>query len=191
MRIPGLPVVFAVLPLLLTVPATADDVIDQVSEGLNAYANKDYSTAIAALEAATALLRQARSEIWKAYLPAAPPGWTAEETETGAGTLGMGSSASRRYVRDGEHVEISLMTDSPIMQGLAALIANPMIASAAGKTVVVGGRRVNYIRSDNSYMTMVADRVLVRVQGSDGVTEDILRQFFGLIRVADIEKAAR
>lgn len=181
----------AALPLVLAAPARADDVTDQVNEGLSAYARKDYATAITALEAATALLRQARSEIWKAYLPAPPPGWTAEQTEAGAGTLGMGSSASRKYLRDGEDVEISLMTDSPVMQGLASVIANPMIAAAAGKTLVIGGRRVNYIRSDNSYMTLVADRVLVRVQGSSGVSEETLRQFLGLLSFPDIEKAAR
>ncbi len=162
-----------------------------MNEGLAAYARKDYATAIAAFDAATALLRQARSEIWKQYLPAAPAGWTAEDPDAGAGALGMGSSASRKYVRDGDSVEISLMTDSPIMQGLAAVIANPMIAAAAGKTVVIGGRRMNYIRDDNSFITMVADRVLVRVQGSGGVSEDTLRQFLALLSFPDIEKAAR
>jgi hypothetical protein len=191
MHIPRLLAVCAVLPVVLAAPTRADDVVDQVNEGLTAYAKKDYATAITALEAATALLREARSEIWKTYLPPAPPGWTAVETEAGAGTLGMGSSASRKYVRDGENVEISLMTDSPIMQGLASVISNPMIAAAAGKTVVVGGRRINYIRPDNSYLAMVADRVLVRVKGSGGVPEETLRQFLGLVRFAEIEKAAR
>ena len=104
---------------------------------------------------------------------------------------GMGSSASRKYSRDNDSVEVSLMTDSPIMQGLAAVIGNPMVAAAAGKTLVIGGRRVNYIRDDNSYITMVGDRVLVRVQGSSGVTEDTLKKFMGLLSFADIEKAAR
>ena len=180
----------AIVPLT-ALPARADDVTDQVNEGLAAYARKDYQTAIVALEAATALLRQSQSEVWKAYLPPAPPGWTAEAIEAGAGTLGMGSSASRKYVHDGESVEISLMTDSPLIQGLSAVIANPMIAAAAGKTVVIGGRRMNFIKSDNSFVVMVADRVLVRVQGSSGVSEDALRAFLALLSFPDIEKAAR
>jgi hypothetical protein len=179
------------LPLLLATPALADDVTDQVNEGLAAYARKDYAAAITALEAATALLRQARSEVWKVYLPPAPPGWTIDNTTVGAGTLGIGTSASRKYVQDGQSVEISLMTDSPVMQGLAAVIANPMIAAAAGKTVIIGGRRMNYITVDNSLVAMVGDRVLVRVQGSSGVSEDALRAFVALLPFADIEKAAR
>ena len=191
MRAKLLPAACAALLLCFGSPVRADDVTDQVNEGLTAYAKKDYATALAALEAATALLRQARSEIWKQYLPAAPSGWTAEDGDVGAGMLGMGSNASRKYTRDNDSVEVSLMTDSPIMQGLAAVIGNPMVAAAAGKTLVIGGRRVNYIRDDNSYITMVGDRVLVRVQGSSGVTEDTLKKFMGLLSFADIEKAAR
>ncbi len=191
MRANLLPVLCAAVLLCATSPVRADDVTDQVNEGLTAYAKKDYATAIAALEAATALLRQARSEIWKQYLPAAPAGWKAEDSDVSSGMLGMGSNASRKYTRDNDGVEVSLMTDSPIMQGLAAVIGNPMVAAAAGKTLVIGGRRVNYVRDDNSYITMVGDRVLVRVQGSSGVTEDTLKKFMGLLSFADIEKAAR
>ena len=191
MRVRCLLAVCMVVPVLLGSPARADDVTNQVNEGLAAYAKKDYETAITALEAATVLLRQVRSEIWKAFLPQAPPGWKVEASDTGAGTFGIGSSVSRKYARDNESVEISLTTDSPIMQGLAAIISNPMIASAAGKTLVIGGRRMNYIKSDNSFVTMVADRVLVRVQGSSGVSEDALRAFLALLSFPDIEKAAR
>lgn len=191
MRARFLPAAGVAMLLCLVAPVRADDITDQVNEGLTAYAKKDYATAITALEAATALLRQARSEIWSHYLPAAPAGWKAEDSDTGAGILGMGSNASRKYVRDSDNVEISLTTDSPIMQGLAAVIGNPMIAAAAGKTAVIGGRRMNYIREDNSYITLVADRVLVRVQGSSGVNDETLRQFLGLLAFSDIEKAAR
>lgn len=179
------------LLILMAPQARADDVTDQVNEGLAAYAKKDYATAIAALEASIALLRQARSEIWKTYLPPAPLGWKAEDIEAGAGMLGMGSSASRKYGRGGESVEVSLMTDQPILQGLASIVSNAMIGAAAGRIVVIGGRRMNYIREDNSFVTTLADRVLVRVQGSSGVTEETLRQFLALIPFTEIEKAAR
>lgn len=129
--------------------------------------------------------------MWKAFLPDAPPGWTVESTDVGAGTLGMGNSASRKYTQDGKGVTITLMTDSPVMQGLAAVLANPMIAAATGKSVMVGGRRFNYVQTDNSFVTLIADRVLLRVKGSDGISEDALKAFLALLNFSEIEKAAR
>ena len=177
--------------LLLAMPAHADDVTDKINQALSSYGKKDYPAAATALDAAAALVRTKSSEMWKAFLPAAPPGWTVESTEAGAGTLGIGNSASRRYVQDGRSVDISLMTDSPVMQGLAAVLANPMIAAATGKTEMVGTRRFNYVQTDNSFVTLIADRVLLRVKGSDGVSEDALKAFLALLNFPEIEKAAR
>jgi hypothetical protein len=177
--------------LLLAMPAHADDITDKINQGLSAYGKQDYTAAAAALDDASALMRQKSSEMWKAYLPDAPPGWTVESTDVGAGTLGMGNSASRRYAQDSQNVTITLMTDSPVMQGLAAVLANPMIAAATGKSVMVSGRRFNYVQTDNSFVTLIADRVLLRVKGSDGISEDALKAFLALLNFPGIEKAAR
>ena len=179
------------LLLLLVNPARADEVTDKIHQGLTAYGKQDYTTAATALDDASALVRQRSTEMWKAFLPDAPPGWTVESTDVGAGTLGMGNSASRKYTQDGKGVTITLMTDSPVMQGLAAVLANPMIAAATGKSVMVGGRRFNYVQTDNSFVTLIADRVLLRVKGSDGISEDALKAFLALLNFSEIEKAAR
>ena len=34
------------------------------------------------------------------------------------------------------------------------------------KTVVIGGRRMSYTDNDNSYMTLVADKVIVKIEGN-------------------------
>src|SRR5689334_7349019 len=86
--------------LLVASVARADDVTDQVNEALKAYQNHDTQTAIAALDAATNLLRQSRAEALKKLLPAVPPGWTADEAEStavGVAMLGGGITASRTY----------------------------------------------------------------------------------------------
>ena len=36
------------------------------------------------------------------------------------------------------------------------------------KTVVIGGRRMSYTENDNSYMTMVADKIIVKVRAAQG-----------------------
>jgi hypothetical protein len=130
--------------------------------------------------------------VWKGFLPVAPAGWKADDAEVNAGAMmGVGTGASRKYTRGDDSVEVSILTDSPLVQGLGAMLSNPLIAAAAGRTVVIGGRRVTYMKDDNSYAALLASKVLVQVKGSSGVKDDVLKQFVTALSFADIEKAAR
>ena len=149
--------------------ARADDVTDQINEALKAYRSHDTQTAIAALDAAANLLRQSRADGLKKLLPAVPPGWTADEAEAtavGVAMLGGGTTASRAYHNGSQRVDVQIMADLPMLQGLAALLGSPLAAIGGMKTVVVGGRRMSYTESDNSYTTMVADKIIVKVDGN-------------------------
>jgi hypothetical protein len=129
-------------------------VTDQINEALKAYQKHDTQTAIAALDAASSLLRQARAEGLKKLLSAVPSGWTADDAESsaiGAAMLGGGTTASRIYHNGSQRVEVQIMADSPMLQGMAALLNSPLAAMGGMKTVVVTGRRMSYIESDNSY----------------------------------------
>jgi len=171
--------------------ARADDVTDQINEALKAYQNHDTQTALAALDAAANLLRQARAESFKALLPAPMSGWTAdaaEATTVGAALLGGGTTASRKYHSGNQQVEVQIMADSPMLQGMAALLGSPFAAAGGMKTVVVGGRRLSYAPDENSYMTLVADKVILKVEGSKDVADATLKSFIGAIDFAAIEK---
>jgi hypothetical protein len=171
--------------------ARADDVMDQINEALKAYQKHDTQTAIAALDAASSLLRQARAEGLKKLLPAVPSGWTADDAESsaiGAAMLGGGTTASRIYHNGSQRVEVQIMADSPMLQGMAALLNSPLAAMGGMKTVVVAGRRMSYIESDNSYTTLVADKVIVKVDGSKETPDPTLKSFIGAIDFAAIEK---
>ena len=173
--------------------ARADDVTDQINEALKAYQNHDSQTAIAALDAAANLLRQARADALKKLLPAPPSGWTADDAEgsaVGAAMLGGGTTASRKYHNADQQVEVEIMADSPMLQGMAALLGSPFAAAGGMKTVVIGGRRMSYTQNDNSYMTLVADKVIVKVSGSKDVPDAALKGFIGGIDFAAVEKLA-
>jgi hypothetical protein len=174
--------------------AHADDVTDQISEALKAYQNHDTQTAIAALDAASSLLRQARAEGLKKLLPAVPAGWTADAAESsavGAAMLGGGVTASRTYHNGSQRVEVQIMADSPMLQGMAALLNSPLAAMGGMKTVVIGGRRMSYNESDNSYTTLVAEKVIVKLDGNKDTPEPTLKSFIGTIDFAAIEKLTR
>jgi hypothetical protein len=58
------------------------------------------------------------------------------------------------------------------------------------KTVVIGGRRMSYTESDHSYMTVVADKVIVRLEGNADTPDVTLKNFIDAIDFAAIEKLA-
>ena len=182
------------LLLLGVVPAAlADDVTDQINEALKAYEKKDYSTASTALDAAASLLRQMKGEALKTLLPDAQPGWEAAEVEVtamGAALMGGATTVTRRYTKGDEHVEISILSDSPMVQGMAALFT----AAATGpdnKLVIIDGRKVTYTKSENAYQTIIANKSMVKVEGSKGVDDATLRTYLKGIKFAELEKAAQ
>jgi hypothetical protein len=181
----------ALLLVLACAGARADDVTDQIDEALKAYRSHDSKTAIAALDAAANLLREARADGLKKLLPEAPPGWTAdpaEGTAVGAALLGGGTSASRAYHNGSQRVDVQIIADSPMLQSLAGLLGSPFAAIAGMKTAVVGGRRMSYSADDNSYTTLVADRTIVKVSGGKDTPDPTLKSFIGAIDFAAIEQ---
>ena len=192
MRLPALLLAGA---LLAAAPLVrADEVTDQLDAAAKAYQRKDLTAATAALDAASGLLRQMRAEAWKAVLPPPLPGWTAKDAESvavGPAMLGGGTSVSRSYHRAGDSVEVSLIADSPLLQGLGSLMASGIVSGDDMKIVVLDGRRATYTKSDNSYQTMVAGKAMVIVKGSPGLDDQTLRSYLGAVKFDEIEKAAR
>jgi hypothetical protein len=173
--------------------ARADDISDQIDKAAAAYRAHDTQAAVAALEAASNMLHQARADKLKAFLPLPPPGWNADPAETSAvsaAILGGGTSASRTYHNGEQHVEVQITTDSPMLMGMAALLGSPMAAASGIKTVTIGGRPMSYTSNDNSYMTLVAEKVMVKVDGSKDIPDPILRTFVASIDFGGIEKLA-
>ena len=138
-------------------------------------------------------MRQSRADGLKKLLPPPPPGWTADAAESSAvsvAMLGGGITASRAYHNGDQRVEVQLVADSPMLQGMAALIGSPLAAVAGMKTVMIGGRRMSYTEIDHSYMTLVADKVIVKIEGNSDTPDPTLKSFIGAIDFAAIEKHA-
>lgn len=183
----------ALLAISPAAPASADQVTDQIHQAEAAYTQKNLTAALTALATASTLIRQAKAEVWKSVLPDPPPGWTAEDAKVltvGPVVLGGGTSTARRYRRPGATVDISLIADSPALQSVAALLGTGMLMGSS-QLLIIAGQRVGYDANDNAMQAIVADKVLVKVQGSKGVDEQTLQDFFQSIKLQDIEKAAQ
>jgi hypothetical protein len=77
-----------------------------------------------------------------------------------------------------------------VLQGLGALIGSPLATIGGMKTAVIGGRRMSYTESDHSYMTVVADKVIVRLEGNADTPDATLKSFIGAIDFTGIERLA-
>lgn len=157
----------AVVALLATVPAWADDVSDAIAEAQRAYQAGQVQSAQTALQEALQLIAQKAAAGLAGALPDALPGWTADEATSNAAGAGMfgGATASRTYRNaQGQSIEIQVMSDNPLIAQLGPILANPMLAGAMGRLVRIGEQRAIQ-GNDGNVQMLVDNRILVQVQG--------------------------
>ncbi|MBS0532805.1 MAG: hypothetical protein JSR72_01990 [Proteobacteria bacterium] len=150
-------------------PARADDILDAIDQSRKAYQAGDLAAAKQSLDLASQLIAQKNAEGFATLLPEPLAGWKAEKAQTSAvGTAVFGgvSAASRVYSNDkGDTVDISISGDSALLMQFAPMLANPALAGALGKLIRIGDQRAVQ-NQDGDIMMVVANKVLINVQGS-------------------------
>lgn len=183
------------LALSLPPAARADDVTDQIDQAVAAYRKGDLTTAVAALGAAAGLIGEKKSRAWEAVLPEPLAGWSGEPPQAQAlppALLGGGTTVSRKYRRPGDTVTVTIMADSPLVPALAGMMTSTVGTLLAGSIVlVVDGRRVLYGKDENSYQTLVDNRVLLKIEGTRGVADATLRQYLQAVKFDAIDRLAK
>lgn len=172
--------VFLLVPPISN-PVLADEVTDSINEGLKHYQSGEFADAVQSLDYASQLIRQKKGGQLEAFLPEPPPGWQAEAAKSqamGSAMFGGGVTAERTYVKGDSRVEVKIITDSPMMQGLLVLFSNPMMATAdGGKLEKINGEKaiVKYRidSKDGDINIVIANRFLVTVEGNDVTREDL------------------
>lgn len=174
----------AVVLLLATLSsaAAADDVTDSVNEALQFYKDGKYTEAATSLNYAAQLVQQKKGTSMESILPEPLSGWTAEAASSqaaGASMFGGGVTVERRYARDSGTVNIQVVTDSPMLQSMMMMLANPMFATAdGGKLESINGQRaiVKMNSGDRSgqIQLAIASRFLVTIQGNEVSKDDMV-----------------
>jgi hypothetical protein len=164
-------------------PIRADDVTDGLDAAKTAYESGKFSEAIQSIDYAGQLIRQKKGEAVAKLLPAAPEGWTAEDSESdsqAAAVLGGMVSAKRTYRREsGGSVTIQIQSDSPILQSLGMMFSNPiLLASSGAKLENIKGQKcaVTYKASNKGgdVKSIVDGRYLVSIEGSELSRDDLM-----------------
>jgi len=171
----------------------ADDVMDWIKDGIEAYENKEYSEAVTNLEYAAQLIRQMKGEEMTAALPEALSGWKKQSSESGAAGAAMfggATSASARYKKGNASCDITITSDNPMLSSILMMFSNPMLISSSGqKLIKIGGEKASLdFDGDQGEITVVVDKkVLVQISGSD-ITEEDLRAYAEAVNYELIEE---
>jgi hypothetical protein len=167
----------------LATPVFADDVTESISEALEYYNNGDYSDAVSNLNYAAQLIQQKKGGSLESLLPQPLKGWMAAEASSQAAAAGVfgGVTAEREYTRGDATVSVTIISDSPMIQGMAMLFSNPVFAvSDGGKLEKIAGQKaiVKYDSAGKSgeIQIMVGNRFLLMIEG-DGVEKADLKQY--------------
>ena len=187
--------VFSLVFFFSASAAIADDVTDYINEALEYYKDGQYTEAVSSLNFAEQLIQQKKSSGLEAFLPEPLSGWDAEAATSQAASsamLGGGISAERRYTKDDSSVEIQIVADSPMLQGVMMMLSNPMFAASDGGKMERIGKQKAIVKYDASNQSgeiqiVVANRFMVTIEG-DGVTDKVLKDYAGAI---DFNKMAQ
>lgn len=160
----------------------ADDVTDSINEALKQYNDGNFAEAVQSLDYAAQLVRQKKGGQLEAFLPNPPAGWQAEASQSqamAAAMMGGGVTAERSYSKEDSRVTVKIFTDSPMMQGMMMMFANPMLAtSEGGKLEKINGEKaiVKYSgdNKDGDINIVVAGRFLITVEGSQVDRQDLV-----------------
>lgn len=162
--------------------AAADDVTDSIEEAVDAYKKGEYKKASEELTYALESINQKKGNSLKIYLPEPLEGWTADEATAqtaNAAMLGGGTMLSRTYHKSESLITIEMVMDSPLMQGIAMMMANPMFRSSEMGELTRINKEKAMIKYDNKEKSgditmIVANRIMVTVKGETVSKEELI-----------------
>lgn len=170
--------------------ARADDVLDSIKEAVDFYKEGSYSEAVSSLNYASQLISQKKAGVLEGLLPAPLDGWIRENTESQAvsssmfgGGIGANANYAKKTGQDDEYdfprVQIKIAADSPVLQGMMAMMSNPMfMGSDGGKLERIKGQQA-VVKYDAQNLSgdiniTVSQRFLVTLEGNNVTKEDLM-----------------
>jgi hypothetical protein len=187
-------------PLCVPASASADEISEQIQRGLELYDKGKLSEALEELNFAVAQMRQKKADSLQELFPEAPSGWKAGEPETksaGAGMLGGGISAAQTYQQTGGkgRATIEIMTDSPLIQSMAAMLSNPIFLQGGknGRLIRINGEKAVLKDKDKKgeIMMLLDNKILIKVEVRRmDAAGDVAKQFAENINLDKVRELA-
>ncbi len=125
-----------------------DQVIQAVNEGIQKYNEQKYGEAAGQFEYAAQLAKQKKGEQIKDFVQSIEPieGWVGNQATSQAmagGFMGGGVNVDREFTKDSSRMNLTILSDSPLIQSVIMLFSNPAMAAASGGELsTINGERV-------------------------------------------------
>jgi len=200
MRGRSLNAIFLAIALSAAPILHADEVTDQVQVGVDAYEAGDLRKAVQELQYAIAQIQEMLNAQYIKLMPEPLAGWSAEEPQAQTAAMSMmggGTQVSREYRNkdSGESVKIQVMADSPFIQAMSMMLANPMMTQSDPSTKLYrhkGHRGILKHRANSKQWEislLIANRILVQVNGRGLTSKAALEAYLNTLDLAEVEKA--
>ena len=182
--------------------ALADEISDQIKRGMKLYEDGNLSGAVEELEFALAQMRQKKAESLTTIFPKAPSGWKAEKPQAqsaGRAMLGGGINVTQTYVQDGGQGRVSMevLTDSPFIQTLGMILANPMMMQGGdqGKLIRIHGEKgvIKEMQGNAAELQVLIDKkILFKVEAREvKQAGQVTRQFAEMMDVKKLRELTK
>lgn len=163
----------------------ADEILDTINEATEAYKEKAFTEAVESLDYAKQLILQMTSEELMTFLPEPMAGWQGKEAKSqNMGMMGGSSSIEKEYSKPGnsdngrKRIILTIMGDSPILQGMMSMF-NPTIAGSGGGKLQKINRNKAVVqfskdKRNGEIIINVAKKYLITVKGTNVEKEDLM-----------------
>lgn len=173
--------------LFLTTITFADEITDTLDKAKSLYQAGKYSEALTELNYAINLIQNKQADRFKEVFPEPMTGWEATEIQSstaGMAMFGGGISVDRTYTKtpdddtgvyETQSVEISMVSDSPLLSTFMMMFTNPMFLGT-NKLVTVGTEKAVEVIDDSGVTSelqfVVENRMMVTVKSYDENTKE-------------------
>jgi hypothetical protein len=164
----------ALLLALACPPARADEILEQIEAAKRLYQEGDVTGAATELDFALQALRAKAGGSLAAVMPEPPPGWSAGPVEQGGGAMAFmgGTMLTRVYSETGGpgRIEAQIIANNAMIQGFAAMLANPAVLAARPGTQRVRIGRDNALLEWKAAeragdLALVTGAAMIRLEG--------------------------
>lgn len=174
---------------------TFPEAVEQAKKAVDA---QEYGAAVSALQAAIRAVQKVQRTAILAALPK-PEGFAIKDDEVkddeanpfGAGMAALGLNVNRHYSKDGKRIDVEVTANSPMVQMLSMMFANPAIVKADGGELVEYGQHKAILKpsgDDGQELTILMHGKHIVKVTTQGLTADELLAVFDQATIDRLEK---
>lgn len=182
---------YAVAFFAITTNAQAIDLQAKIDSAVTEYNNGMLGKSADIFTEISDQLRAEKAKKLSVFLPAAPEGWVAEESDSlGSSMMGGASHSAMKYKKAESEIEVSFMTDNKLLDGLSSLAS---LGQSASSSKTYEGNSYTFEKDKYSekyqFEMIFNDGLVISIEG-EALTEELALTFMKAINLPELKAAA-